>query len=119
MNQVEFLGQVGEQLKRDLFVSASLYLAPALYGESFGIVLLEAMQAGIPLAGYANDGYMELLTDEQLNYFVDPGDIQGLFNTISRIQKNSNIEELKALGRKHASSYNWDMLIKKIEKVYT
>ncbi|MCP4456761.1 MAG: glycosyltransferase family 4 protein, partial [Cytophagales bacterium] len=117
LNGVIFLGQVDDQEKRDLLASADLFIASALYGESFGIVLLEAMQAGIPLIGYSNDGYKELLTQEQLEYFVKPGDVLELANVALKIHELDR-SRLTVHGKKHASDFEWEKLVEEVEKLY-
>jgi len=116
---VEFLGQVEEIGKQDLLASADLFVASARYGESFGIILLEAMQAGVPLVGYANEGYRELLNPEQLAYFANPEDIVGLADSMSRIQKLKTCLELRKLGIDYAATFEWPKIVKQIERLYS
>lgn len=118
LTQVEFLGPVNEQKKQGLLATADIYLGSALYGESFGIVLLEAMQAGVPMVGYANDGYKELLTTEQLEYFVKPGDISKLTKALLRIRELTSLDKLKKIGISHASGFEWGKHVEKIELLY-
>jgi len=60
---VRFTGRVNEEEKLRYFRSCDVFCAPALGGESLGIVLLEAMAAGLPVVAYANPGYKTVLTD--------------------------------------------------------
>lgn len=55
--RVKFLGYISEARKAKLFRSSDLFVTPALHGESFGIVLLEAMASGLPIVAGDNDGY--------------------------------------------------------------
>jgi phosphatidylinositol alpha-mannosyltransferase len=61
LNGVSFLGQVDEAQKRQLLASCGLFTSPALYGESFGVVLLEAMAAGAVTVAGDNSGYASVL----------------------------------------------------------
>ena len=76
LQNVKFLGYLPEADKPKLLQSADLFCAPALYGESFGIVLLEAMAAakGPVLAG-DNPGYASVLGKRPQQLF-DPKDTQ-------------------------------------------
>jgi phosphatidyl-myo-inositol alpha-mannosyltransferase len=59
---VEFLGAVDEDEKRRLLATCGVFTSPAIYGESFGVVLLEAMAAGAVTVAGDNDGYKSVLT---------------------------------------------------------
>ncbi|HPD98653.1 MAG TPA: glycosyltransferase family 4 protein, partial [Candidatus Saccharibacteria bacterium] len=59
---VTFLGYVTEEDKPYLLASADVFCSPALYGESFGIVLLEAMAVGTPVVAGNNSGYASVMT---------------------------------------------------------
>ena len=69
---VSFEGFVSEQRKWELFANANLYISPAPYGESFGIVLLEAMVAQIPVVAGNNSGYRTVLKDQGTESLIDP-----------------------------------------------
>ncbi len=58
---VEFLGFISDERKIELLQTCDVFCAPALYGESFGIVLLEAMACGIPTVAGDNDGYADVM----------------------------------------------------------
>lgn len=117
LGQVKFIGLVTEEMKQNLLLTSNLFVASALYGESFGIVLLEAMQAGVPLVGYANDGYKELLTKEQLEYFAEPGNISGLSSAMVKIH-STNTNDLLRIGKSHASDFEWAGLVSIVEELY-
>jgi len=75
---VEFLGIIKESEKPTLLASAAIACFPSLYGESFGIVLIEAMAAGAGVVvGGDNPGYRSLL-GAQPQLLIDPKDSQGL-----------------------------------------
>lgn len=70
--RVVFTGYVTEARKRRLLQQADVFCSPALYGESFGIVLLEAMALGtVTLAG-DNPGYATVLRDQGCISLVNP-----------------------------------------------
>ncbi|MFA5004025.1 MAG: glycosyltransferase family 4 protein [Candidatus Saccharimonadales bacterium] len=61
LKNVTFLGFVDEQKKLELLRTADLFCSPALYGESFGIVLLEAMAMGLVTVAGDNPGYTSVM----------------------------------------------------------
>ncbi|MDB5181567.1 MAG: hypothetical protein JWP13_330 [Candidatus Saccharibacteria bacterium] len=63
LGNVTFTGYISEEEKLDLLSQADLFCAPALYGESFGIVLLEAMATGVVTVAGNNPGYASVLQD--------------------------------------------------------
>jgi phosphatidylinositol alpha-mannosyltransferase len=72
LDRIEFLGHIKESEKAGLLSSATVACFPSLYGESFGIVLIEAMAAGAgAVLGGDNPGYRSVL-QEQPDLLVDP-----------------------------------------------
>lgn len=61
IGNVEFLGYIDEEIKLRYLRESTLFCSPALYGESFGIVLLEAMAAGCVVVAGSNPGYEGVL----------------------------------------------------------
>lgn len=119
LSNVHFLGAVDETKKWRLFATSNIYIAPALFGESFGIVLLEAMTAGVPIAGYANEGYINVINEKQAGYFAPPGDTKKLSEHIAALVKSQEMRrELVESGHEVASQYDWNTLALRIEKVY-
>lgn len=74
IKHVSFLGFVSEAKKLELLNTADLYCSPAIYGESFGIVLLEAMAAGCVTVAGNNPGYSSVMVDEGKISLVKPQD---------------------------------------------
>lgn len=119
IRDIEFLGYVFEEKKLELFRKADLYLSPARYGESFGIVLLEAMASETPVAGYGNEGYLNVVKDYSLENFPPPGEPKKLSRRIEKLINNPALrEELKVEGRKIVREYSWETLSDRIIRVY-
>jgi phosphatidylinositol alpha-mannosyltransferase len=121
LKDIELYGFVSEETKQELLNSCDIFLAPSLYGESFGIVLLEAMSAGMPITGYANEGYLTVLNNFQKTYFAPPGDLQEL---VGKIEKLINIKSeirqtLIESGKKNAAKYDWKKVAIQISNIYS
>lgn len=69
---VSFIGFISEQKKIELLQTADIYCSPALYGESFGIVLLEAMAAGCVVVCGNNPGYTSVMQGKGRLSLVNP-----------------------------------------------
>ncbi|MCV9387244.1 glycosyltransferase family 4 protein [Reichenbachiella ulvae] len=119
LEDVEMLGFVSEEDKLRLLHTADLYIAPALFGESFGIVLLEAMAMGTPIAGFSNQGYLNVLSAEQQQYFAEPGNLEGLTNCIKNlIVSEESMKHLSKHGLEVVKQYDWKIHVQKIEELY-
>lgn len=119
LNGVHFLGYVEENEKQALYRRADVYLAPALYGESFGIVLLEAMAAGTPVAGYGNAGYRTVADGYAPENFPDPGDVTALAARVDvllsdPVYRNTIIQR----GLRHVSRFDWRTVAESVLAVY-
>lgn len=74
LSDVEFLGYIEEHRKLELLHEADIFCSPALYGESFGIVLLEAMASGCVTVAGNNSGYETVLKGRGQLSVVNPKD---------------------------------------------
>ena len=109
--RIEWLGRISDAEKIDRLRRAAVFCAPSLRGESFGIVLLEAMAAGTPVVSTDIDGYRNVATDGENALLVEPGNAQALASAMSRVIADSRLAtRLTDAGRIHAQSYSLDAL---------
>lgn len=102
-DRLEWLGRISEDDKLARLRGASLFCAPSLHGESFGVVLLEAMAAGTPIVASALDGYRNVATDEVDALLVPPGDVDALAAALQRLLADAALaESLVANGTRRA-----------------
>lgn len=119
LKDVSLRGFVSEDEKVRLLQQATVYLATAVYGESFGIVLLEAMATGTPIAGFANDGYKNIVTEEMSQYFATPHDMENLTTATGQLLSSVELRYgLKILGLAEVQKYDWRAIAKKIAEFY-
>ena len=72
---------------------ASVFCAPSLHGESFGVVLLEAMASGTPVVASDIDGYQNVATHDVDALLVDPGDERALASALAKVMANPRLSQ--------------------------
>ena len=82
--RIVWLGRISEGDKLARLRGASVFCAPSLHGESFGVVLAEAMAAGTPVVASALHGYRNVATDGVDAVLVPPGDPDALAAALNR-----------------------------------
>lgn len=100
--RVNFVGYVSEEEKIRLFHEADLFCSPAHYGESFGIVLLEAMASGLPLVAGDNIGYSSTMQGTGAISLVNSKDT---VDFARRLELLTFDERLRAVWREWAAEY--------------
>jgi phosphatidylinositol alpha-mannosyltransferase len=114
---VEFVGAPDETAP--LFASADIFCAPSPYGESFGIVLVEAMAAGKPVVAAANSGYSTVLTGAAADFLVKPGSVEALAAVLEMLARNGDLRaRLGAWGREAAMGYDCRALAPSLVMLY-
>ena len=83
--RIDWLGQVSEPEKLDRLARCSVFCAPSLHGESFGLVLLEAMAAQTPVVASDIDGYNIVVSDNVDGVLVPPGDPAALAHAVQSV----------------------------------
>lgn len=116
---VLFLGEVAyEELPR-IYKSADICVFPSTRGESFGIVLLEAMAAGKPVIAGNAEGYIETLQNGEYGVIVNPQDEDALARAIVELYfKEDMRRELAEKGKAYAQNFDWQKLIKRLAEIY-
>lgn len=118
-NGVEFLGFIEEKDKPKLLASADIACFPSLYGESFGIVLVEAMAAGAGIVmGGDNLGYKSVLGDN-LQVLFNPNDINEFAQKLLRnLTDKSLAQQIHLKQQKLVKKYDVEQVGPAIERIY-
>ncbi|MBI4101595.1 MAG: glycosyltransferase family 4 protein [Candidatus Nealsonbacteria bacterium] len=120
LKNVYFKGAVSGPKLPSYYASSDIFCSPAIFGESFGLVLLEAMACGTPVAAFANRGYKELLTGKHAEKFMaKPGDWRGLAKKLEILVGNPLLrEEAKRAGLAGVQEYSWPKVADRILEFY-
>lgn len=114
-----FVGHVDDAEKARYFASADLFIAPNVGGESFGIVLLEAMAAGLPVIASDIPGFRTVMRNGHQGRFVRAGDASALADTILTLLSNYKLRHaMSREGRRHAAEYDWTGIAARLEALY-
>jgi len=118
-SRIEWLGRISDSEKISRMSRASVFCAPSLHGESFGVVLLEAMAAGTPVVASNLDGYRNVATDDETALLVETGNVAGLASALARVLVVPRLAaRLTANGREHAQRFSMDALADRYIEMY-
>src|SRR5690625_1293909 len=113
------LGGISEEDKASLLASADIYVAPQTGGESFGIVLVEAMSAGANIVASNLHAFEAVLDGGRAGYLFDVGDSEHLASVVSRVLSNSaEARRRKDHARRWVRKYDWPTVATEISEVY-
>jgi phosphatidylinositol alpha-mannosyltransferase len=118
LSNVTFLGEVSEEEKWARLRRAALVVAPAIGGESFGIVLLEAMAAGAPPIASDIAGYRHVLA-EHGELLVKAADAAALAARISHFMSDAAARSAaKQWGLERCRAFDWATVAPRVEAIY-
>ncbi len=119
LGDVHFIGRVSAETLARYYRTATLFCAPSTGGESFGIVLLEAMAAGLPVVASDIAGYRSVMSDNLQGRLVPPGDGEALAAAIvALLRQPSERARLAQQGRATAAQYDWRLVAPRVLDYY-
>lgn len=117
--RLEVLGGADEATKVRALRSVDLLCAPNLAGESFGMVLTEAMAAGTPVLASDLDAFRRLLDHGRAGVLVPPGNPALLASALARLLDDpARRAALTAAGRAQAEGMSWPLVAEQVLRVY-
>lgn len=109
--RIVWLGRLSDEEKRRRLRAADVFCAPSLRGESFGVVLLEAMAAGTAIVASDLTGYRLVARPDRDGLLVAPGDAEALASALMRVVRDAGLrEQLVASGSRRAASFSMSSL---------
>jgi phosphatidyl-myo-inositol alpha-mannosyltransferase len=116
---VAVLGELTEAEKAAFLRSVDAYCAPNLLGESFGIVLIEALAAGAPIVASDLDAFAAVLEDGAAGVLVRRGDPAALGRSLADLLGDpARRARLSARGAEVAAGYDWSVIARRVLAVY-
>ncbi|GGO21452.1 GDP-mannose-dependent alpha-(1-2)-phosphatidylinositol mannosyltransferase [Microbispora rosea subsp. aerata] len=118
-DRVGLLGMVSEADKVRAYHSVDVFCAPNLGGESFGIVLTEAMSAGAPILASDIPAFRRVLDDGQAGALFTTGDPAALAREAARLLDDPvRRAKLSAEARQAVWKYDWSTVARQVVRVY-
>jgi phosphatidyl-myo-inositol alpha-mannosyltransferase len=119
MSHIDVLGKVSDSILWRQLGEADLLCAPSLAGESFGMVLIEAMAAGTPVIASAIAGYSDVVTNGTDGILVPPADPQALAEELQLLaHEPERLVAMGEAGRQSAERYAWPHIADEVTEVY-
>ncbi|RNF83019.1 glycosyltransferase family 4 protein [Streptomyces botrytidirepellens] len=118
-DRVEFLGMVSDEDKARFLRSVDVYIAPNTGGESFGIILVEAMSAGAPVLASDLDAFAQVLDGGAAGELFAGGDADALAAAAVRLLGDPDrLAELRERGSRHVRRFDWSTVGADVLAVY-
>ncbi len=119
IRDVEFLGRVSDEEKAQYLASADIFCAPSTGQESFGIVLLEAMAAGVPIVASDIHGYKQVVQRNVQGLLVEPRNHKQLAAALYTLSRDPELRnEMGEAGRARAPEYSWRRVTEQVVDYY-
>jgi phosphatidylinositol alpha-mannosyltransferase len=117
--RITFLGMVSEAEKARMLRSVDVYVAPNTGGESFGMILTEAMAAGAPIVASDLDAFRRVLDGGRAGRLFEVGDAAALAAELGTLIDDPLArDELRRHAAEVVSSYDWPVVAQRVLEVY-
>ena len=119
LKDIMIVGRVSDEDLPRYYRSAQVFCSPAVDGESFGVVLLEAMASGVPVVASNIEGYRQVVNDEREGLLVPPRDAEALASAVCRLLQDRELAaRLGATGLETALDYSWTRIAEQVLDFY-
>ncbi len=120
--RIEWLGRIDDDERDRRMAGASVFCAPSLGGESFGVILLEAMAAHTPVVASSIPGYAKVATapdGERSALLVEPGDPAALADALNLVLGDRSVaDSLCAAGELRSAGFDLEQLCDRYLEIY-
>ena len=115
---VTFMGYLSGERLAQAYASADIFVFPSRL-ETFGLVVIEAMAAGLPVVASRVGGVAEIVREGDTGYTFASGDAEAIVAGISKIASDfENMRRMGADARAYAEGQSWDAIMDEVIEVY-
>jgi phosphatidyl-myo-inositol alpha-mannosyltransferase len=119
IQDVEFVGYVSDEDLPRYHRSSHVFCAPAIGGESFGIVLTEAMASGLPVVASDIPGYASVLEHGKQGLLIEPRNREALTLALMQILSDKDLRQtMSEAGPPKAATYTWEIVCRRLLELY-
>jgi phosphatidylinositol alpha-mannosyltransferase len=118
-SRIDLLGQVDDETKARALRSVDVYCAPNTGGESFGMILTEAMAAGTPVLASGLDSFRRVLDDGKAGMLTETGDAAALADGLRELLGDpARRVSLAAAAGERVAMFDWSVVTTQVLRVY-
>lgn len=101
------------------YAASDVFVLPSMFQETFGLVLLEAFSAGLPVIAFRSGGIPELVADRSNGIVVAQGDAEALYQSMRELMLDPELRaRLGAAAESVPASYSWENSVNRLEAIY-
>jgi UDP-glucose:(heptosyl)LPS alpha-1,3-glucosyltransferase len=115
-DDVGFTGLVETNIER-YYIASDAFILLSIF-DTFGLVVLEAMAAGLPVIISKNVGAKDVVNDGRTGYIVDSEDTQSIIDRIQQLADNDTWFKMRNETLKDVHMYTWDATSKRVSDIY-
>jgi phosphatidylinositol alpha-mannosyltransferase len=117
--RIRRIGAVPESTLPSAYAGSSVVALPSTFGESLGMVLIEAMAAGKPVVATRTGGILSVVRDNENGLLVEPGDVVGLGSALRRLIEQPHLAaRLARSAADEAHLRAWPPIVTRLESIY-
>lgn len=103
----------------NLYHNSNVFVLPSVFGESFGVVLLEAMASKTPIVATAQGGVREVVKHMETGWLIGKDKVVGLAEGITTLLEDEGLSrKLSSKAFEEARKYDWSLIAERVERVY-
>ena len=117
--RVTFTGPISHKDVAKYYANADVYVSPSLY-ESFGMAIIEAMAAGVPVVAARGGAVPDVVSDGRTGILVDVADPAGIANAVSTLSSDSEFRASMTVAarKKVCKEFSWETVVNSLIRVY-